>query len=83
MTVGLILWDFLHLTLQFQVGDKSIKWVGMQKGQLLFMTKKQASKLTTLDGKGTCSLLLTDSSQGSLQSLQLDKEPQQYYPPDL
>ena len=55
----------------------------MQGGQLLFMTKKQTSKLTTLDGKGTCSLLLTGSSQGSLKSLQLDKEPQQSYPPDL
>ena len=38
--------------------------------QLLLMTKKQASKFTIIEGKGTCTKLLTNSFQGSFHSLQ-------------
>ena len=38
------------------------------------MSKKQASKLSVMEGKGTCALMLIGSSQGQLQSLHASKE---------
>ena len=69
--------------MQFQMHNKCIQWKGMQAGQLLVMTKKQAFKFTVLEGKGTCALLLTASPLSSLHSLQLNKEGHHSYPKDM
>ena len=50
------------MTIQFSVSDKLVKWQGLKVGQLFFMSKKQASKLSMMEGKGTCALMLTASS---------------------
>ena len=83
VTVGPILWDFQQLTMQFSIGARLVKWQGLMAGQLFLMTKKQAAKLCVMEGKGTCALMLTGSSQSQLQSLYASKEGSRVLPPDL
>ena len=40
VTVGSILWDFFHLTMQFTMENRCICWSSMQAGQLVMMTRK-------------------------------------------
>ena len=61
ITVGPILWDFQQLTMQFSIGDRMIKWQGLLSGRLFIMTKKQSSKLSVMEGKGTCALMLLEA----------------------
>ena len=83
LTIGPILWDFMRLTMQFQVDHRLVKWQGLQAGQVTMMTRKQASKLSFFDGKGPCAMLLTGNSQSSLHSLQLNVEGSRTLPGDL
>ena len=69
--------------MQFQRGDNLVQWHGIQAGQLLFMSKKQASKLDFFEGKRAYALLLTGNSKSSIHSLHITKEIQKTLPQDL
>ena len=45
ITLRPILWDFQQLTMQFFWKDQEVIWKGQVDGQVLFMSRKQASKV--------------------------------------
>ena len=51
-TVGPIFWDFMHLTMQFTLGQRMVIWHGLQASHLILMSKKQASKLSLCERMG-------------------------------
>ena len=59
ITLGPILWDFQHLTMQFVWHDNEVVWKGQVAGQVLLMSRKQASKVQGTTSKGAYTMVIT------------------------
>ena len=76
ITLEPILWDFKELTMQFT-------WKEHVDGQVLLMSKRQASKVHGTTSKGAYTMLLTGCAQGTLNTIQVLEDQKGILPFDL
>ena len=59
-TLGPITWDFQTLKMQFQYKNIVIILYGLKGGAVQLASKKQLARMYQVNGKGTCTILLTE-----------------------